>query len=83
MAIATTLFGAALTTFADSALIPSSFHHSGLTTSSHASRTSMPTPPAVAPLPRDPSPPARAPWPRGTAARPPRSAPSSGAHRRG
>eukprot|EP00964_Phaeocystis_antarctica_P064832 scaffold39038_cov62-Phaeocystis_antarctica.AAC.1 len=32
--------GAALTTLADSALIPSSFHHSGLATSSHTSCTS-------------------------------------------
>ena len=34
-------FGNALTTVADSALSPSSFHHSGLATSAHASRTSM------------------------------------------
>eukprot|EP00964_Phaeocystis_antarctica_P124578 scaffold88220_cov54-Phaeocystis_antarctica.AAC.3 len=34
-------FGAALTTLADSALSPSSFHHSGLTTSAHTSSRSM------------------------------------------
>eukprot|EP00964_Phaeocystis_antarctica_P063348 scaffold38018_cov59-Phaeocystis_antarctica.AAC.1 len=34
-------FGAALTTLADSALSPSSFHHSGLATLSHSSRISM------------------------------------------
>eukprot|EP00964_Phaeocystis_antarctica_P153091 scaffold121198_cov48-Phaeocystis_antarctica.AAC.2 len=34
---ADSMFGAALTTLADSALSPSSFHHSGLATSSHAS----------------------------------------------
>eukprot|EP00964_Phaeocystis_antarctica_P090375 scaffold57810_cov66-Phaeocystis_antarctica.AAC.4 len=34
-------FGAALTTLADSALSSSSFHHSGLATSSHSSRVSM------------------------------------------
>eukprot|EP00964_Phaeocystis_antarctica_P002332 scaffold1204_cov51-Phaeocystis_antarctica.AAC.1 len=33
--------GAALTTLADSALSPSSFHHSGLATSAHSSRASM------------------------------------------
>eukprot|EP00964_Phaeocystis_antarctica_P116361 scaffold80300_cov75-Phaeocystis_antarctica.AAC.2 len=34
-------FGAALTTLADSALSPASFHHSGLATSSHSSRFKM------------------------------------------
>ena len=37
---AITSSGAALTTLADSALSPSSFHHSGLATSAHASCTS-------------------------------------------
>eukprot|EP00964_Phaeocystis_antarctica_P063352 scaffold38018_cov59-Phaeocystis_antarctica.AAC.5 len=34
-------FGATLTTLADSALSPSSFHHSGLTTSSHTFRAKL------------------------------------------
>eukprot|EP00964_Phaeocystis_antarctica_P059771 scaffold35534_cov58-Phaeocystis_antarctica.AAC.4 len=42
------LFGAALTTPADSALSPSSFHHSGLATLSHVSSRSMPKAAAVA-----------------------------------
>ena len=37
MPLATSWFGAALTTLADSALSPSSFHHSGLATSLHTS----------------------------------------------
>eukprot|EP00964_Phaeocystis_antarctica_P065091 scaffold39217_cov62-Phaeocystis_antarctica.AAC.2 len=41
MLCALTSFGAALTTFADSALSPSSFHHSGLATSAHSSCFSM------------------------------------------
>eukprot|EP00964_Phaeocystis_antarctica_P141864 scaffold106998_cov60-Phaeocystis_antarctica.AAC.2 len=41
-------FGAALTTLADSALSPSSFHHSGLATSAHASRDSVSKAHAVA-----------------------------------
>eukprot|EP00964_Phaeocystis_antarctica_P037887 scaffold21671_cov63-Phaeocystis_antarctica.AAC.2 len=36
MALAPTSFGAALTALADSALSPSSFHHSGLATSAHS-----------------------------------------------
>ena len=36
-----TSFGAALTTLADSALSPSSFHHSGLATSAHSDCRSM------------------------------------------
>ena len=35
--LASTSSGAALTTLADSALSPSSFHHSGLATSAHTS----------------------------------------------
>jgi hypothetical protein len=38
---ASTSSGAALTTLADSALSPSSFHHSGLATSAHAPCISM------------------------------------------
>eukprot|EP00964_Phaeocystis_antarctica_P076108 scaffold47032_cov66-Phaeocystis_antarctica.AAC.3 len=41
-------FGAALTTLADSALSPSSFHHSGLATSAHSFRTSVSKASAVA-----------------------------------
>ena len=74
--------GAALTTLADSALSPSSLHHSGLATSAHASCVSMLKASAVARA-HTPSPPASAPWPRGTAARPPRSAPSCRALHRG
>eukprot|EP00964_Phaeocystis_antarctica_P117803 scaffold81623_cov60-Phaeocystis_antarctica.AAC.4 len=40
--------GAALKTLADSALSPSSFHHSGLATSAHSSRVSMSKAAAVA-----------------------------------
>eukprot|EP00964_Phaeocystis_antarctica_P090185 scaffold57671_cov48-Phaeocystis_antarctica.AAC.1 len=43
-----TSFGAALTTLADSALSPSSFHHSGLATSAHTSSLSMSKAAAVA-----------------------------------
>eukprot|EP00964_Phaeocystis_antarctica_P088905 scaffold56607_cov60-Phaeocystis_antarctica.AAC.1 len=39
--MATTASGAALAILADSALSPSSFHHSGLATSSHTSCISM------------------------------------------
>eukprot|EP00964_Phaeocystis_antarctica_P113223 scaffold77290_cov58-Phaeocystis_antarctica.AAC.4 len=41
MSMADSAFGAALTTLADSALSPSSFHHSGLATSAHSSRISL------------------------------------------
>eukprot|EP00964_Phaeocystis_antarctica_P075448 scaffold46541_cov57-Phaeocystis_antarctica.AAC.4 len=41
MTSACKLFGAALTTLADIALSPSSFHHSGLATSQHSLCTSM------------------------------------------
>ena len=41
IALASTLSGAALTTLADSALSPSSLHHSGLATSAHSSCDSM------------------------------------------
>ena len=46
--LATRSSGAALTTLADSALSPSSFHHSGLATSAHASCLSMSKAAAVA-----------------------------------
>ena len=45
---ASTSSGAALTTLADSALSPSSLHHSGLATSAHTSLVSMPKARAVA-----------------------------------
>eukprot|EP00964_Phaeocystis_antarctica_P035385 scaffold20193_cov59-Phaeocystis_antarctica.AAC.3 len=48
MTLATTSFGAALTTLADSALSPSSFHHSGLATSAHSIILSSLKPFAVA-----------------------------------
>jgi len=48
MMLALTSFGATLTTFADSALSPSSFHHSGLATSAHTSCSSMSKAHAVA-----------------------------------
>eukprot|EP00964_Phaeocystis_antarctica_P124508 scaffold88147_cov48-Phaeocystis_antarctica.AAC.4 len=41
-------YGTALTTLADSALSPSSFHHSGLATSSHTSFSSVSKAAAVA-----------------------------------
>eukprot|EP00964_Phaeocystis_antarctica_P003468 scaffold1873_cov74-Phaeocystis_antarctica.AAC.2 len=41
MVTATTTFGAALTTLADSALSSSSFHHSGLATSAHSFNCSV------------------------------------------
>ena len=41
MVMVGSLFGNALTTIADSALSPSSFHHSGLATSAHASCISV------------------------------------------
>ena len=48
MMLALTSFGATLTTFADSALSPSSFHHSGLATSSHCFSRSVSKAHAVA-----------------------------------
>ena len=41
MVLAAPSFGAAVTTLADSALSPSSFHHSGLATPAHCSDRSM------------------------------------------
>eukprot|EP00964_Phaeocystis_antarctica_P141867 scaffold106998_cov60-Phaeocystis_antarctica.AAC.5 len=46
--LAFALSGAALITLADSALSPSSFHHSGLATSAHTSDVSIPKPNAAA-----------------------------------
>eukprot|EP00964_Phaeocystis_antarctica_P074967 scaffold46200_cov66-Phaeocystis_antarctica.AAC.2 len=42
MLCALSWFGAAVTTLADSALSPSSFHHSGLATSAHSFHRSTP-----------------------------------------
>eukprot|EP00964_Phaeocystis_antarctica_P139882 scaffold104667_cov72-Phaeocystis_antarctica.AAC.13 len=48
MLLAPSSFGAALITLADSALSPSSFHHSGLATSAHSSSRSVSKASAVA-----------------------------------
>eukprot|EP00964_Phaeocystis_antarctica_P039777 scaffold22752_cov52-Phaeocystis_antarctica.AAC.4 len=56
MKLAACSFGAALITLADSALSPSSFHHSGLATSAHSSRRSLSKAFAVArPQPSEPA----------------------------
>ena len=60
--------GAALTTLADSALTPRSFHHSGGNLSARLRASAMK---ACAASAQAAIPPGSAPWPRGTAARPP------------